>query len=417
MSQVSFSKIIGDSGIFIDGDWVESKDQDVNGDVRLIQLADIGDGYFIDKSKRFLTSQKAKELKCTYLKPGDLLIARMPEPLGRACLFPELEMPCITVVDVCILRPDSNIANVNWLKFSVNSPDFRNKIKQYIKGTTRQRISRGNLEKIQFNLPSLPDQLHIAKILSKAENLLAQRKESIRLLDEFLKSTFLEMFGDPVRNEKGWLKHPCNKILEVRGRVGWKGYKKTDLRQSGPYVLGATHLTDSGELNLSNLVHISMDKYIESPEIVVRKGDLLIVQRGNTVGKVGLVKEEIGEATINPCILILRPIMVNYFYLKYYFLQDKIQETLWKMNTGSAQPMITQGQLRAFEILFPPLKLQAQFAQIVEKIEALKTQYEQSLQELENLNDSLSQRAFRGELSIYNSKGKEIVLKMPISVS
>ena len=271
-------------------------------------------------------------------------------------------------------------------------------------GATIPHISRKALEDLKIPVIDISLQHHIANILSKAENLIAQRKESIVLLDEFLKSTFLEMFGDPVRNEKGWKKIQCNKILEVRGRVGWKGYKKTDLRQNGPYVLGATHLTDSGELNLDSPVHISMEKYIESPEIVVQKGDLLIVQRGNTVGKVGLVKEDIGEATINPCILILRPKSINYLFLKHYFLQDKIQQLLWMMNTGSAQPMITQGQLRAFEILFPPEKIQTQFAQIVERTEVLKTQCQQSLQELENLYGSLSQKAFKGELKL-----KEVV--------
>src|SRR5690242_5616822 len=90
-------------GVFIDGDWVETKDQDPNGDVRLIQLADVGDGVFRNRSSRFLTMAKAKELRCTFLEPGDILIARMPEPLGRACIFPGVDQPAVTAVDVCIL--------------------------------------------------------------------------------------------------------------------------------------------------------------------------------------------------------------------------------------------------------------------------------------------------------------------------
>ena len=80
--------LIANDGIFIDGDWVESKDQDPDGDVRLIQLADVGDGFYINKSNRFLTREKAVELGCTFLRKGDVLIARMPDPLGRACIFP-----------------------------------------------------------------------------------------------------------------------------------------------------------------------------------------------------------------------------------------------------------------------------------------------------------------------------------------
>lgn len=85
---VTLESLITDQGVFCDGDWVESKDQDPNGDVRLIQLADIGVGSYRDRSDRYLTSEKAAELSCTYLQRGDVLVARMPEPLGRACLFP-----------------------------------------------------------------------------------------------------------------------------------------------------------------------------------------------------------------------------------------------------------------------------------------------------------------------------------------
>ena len=74
-----------------DGDWVESKDQDPDGEVRLIQLADVGIGDFKDKSARFLTSATAARLNCTYLSPSDVLIARLPSPLGRSCVFPGLQ--------------------------------------------------------------------------------------------------------------------------------------------------------------------------------------------------------------------------------------------------------------------------------------------------------------------------------------
>src|SRR5207237_2928811 len=93
-----------EDGIFIDGDWIESKDQDPSGEVRLIQLADVGDGVFRNRSSRVLTMEKAKELRCTFLQPGDVLVARMPDPLGRACIFPGVGRPAVTAVDVCILR-------------------------------------------------------------------------------------------------------------------------------------------------------------------------------------------------------------------------------------------------------------------------------------------------------------------------
>lgn len=87
-SIMNFSELVTSNGLFCDGDWIEKKDQDPNGNVRLIQLADIGVCEFKDKSNRFVTESKAEELHCTYLRKGDILIARLPEPLGRACIFP-----------------------------------------------------------------------------------------------------------------------------------------------------------------------------------------------------------------------------------------------------------------------------------------------------------------------------------------
>jgi type I restriction enzyme S subunit len=111
--------------VFVDGDWVESKDQDPNGDVCLIQLADVGDGEYFNKSARFLTTSKARALKCTFLKEGDVLIARMPDPLGRACIFPADPKPTVTVVDICIVRPGRSRARssvVNALPKLVEMP-------------------------------------------------------------------------------------------------------------------------------------------------------------------------------------------------------------------------------------------------------------------------------------------------------
>jgi type I restriction enzyme, S subunit len=146
-------ELVGDKGVFIDGDWVESKDQDPNGDVRLIQLADVGDGNYRDRSARFLTSEKAKELGCTFLKKNDVLIARMPDPLGRACIYPGDEKPAVTVVDVCIVRSDKDSFDHRWLSHFVNAYPFRAAISGLQAGSTRKRISRGNLATIPLPVP------------------------------------------------------------------------------------------------------------------------------------------------------------------------------------------------------------------------------------------------------------------------
>jgi type I restriction enzyme S subunit len=152
---VTLEDIVADDGVFVDGDWVESKDQDPAGDVRLIQLADVGDGEYRDRSERFLSSERASDLGCTYLEPGDVLIARMPEPLGRACIFPGDRKRAVTVVDVAVVRPRNRELNTRWLMYCINAPQFRGAVASLQSGSTRQRISRKNLAKIVFPLPPL----------------------------------------------------------------------------------------------------------------------------------------------------------------------------------------------------------------------------------------------------------------------
>ena len=190
----TISDLITTSGVFCDGDWIESKDQDPKGEVKLIQLADIGDGVFLNKSNKYMTMESAVRMKCTFLKPGDILLARMPEPIGRACIFPGSDKICVTVVDVAIIRPENDNVSNEWLTFKINSPEFRHSIIEYSTGTTRTRISRANLDKLKFNLPNYNQQVLTASILSKSQNLITARKKVTQLLDEIAESFFSKTF-------------------------------------------------------------------------------------------------------------------------------------------------------------------------------------------------------------------------------
>jgi len=151
-------QLIGASGCFLDGDWVESKDQEPHGTIRLTQLADVGDGVWRDRSSRFMTPEKAQKLRCTFLETGDVLVARMPDPLGRSCLFPGELKKCVTVVDVCILRPAHCGVSTRWLSHFINAPQFRSSVYQLQSGSTRKRISRKNLGALNLLVPPTNEQ-------------------------------------------------------------------------------------------------------------------------------------------------------------------------------------------------------------------------------------------------------------------
>ena len=233
---VKIINLLGEVGIFIDGDWVETKDQDPNGDVRLIQLADIGDGFYRNRSNRFLTKDKAIQLNCTFLQPNDVLIARMPDPLGRACIFPGDSKPCVTVVDVCIIRPSLRISNKRWLMHMINAFQFRSEIEKLQSGSTRKRISRSNLAKLFLPLSPLPEQHQIVaeiesriSVADQLEKVVEQSlKQAERLRQSILKSAFEGKLvpQDPTDEPAEKLLERIKEEKESRGLIKEKSRKR-----------------------------------------------------------------------------------------------------------------------------------------------------------------------------------------------
>lgn len=158
---------------FHDGDWIESKDMSHQKEVRLLQLADIGVGQFLDKSDKYISEEKFKELNCYEVIPQDILLARMPDPIARCCIVPDLKQKLITAVDCCVIRIDETAYNKVFMVELINSYQFRAKVLARSSGTTRTRISRKNLEKIKVPLPSKEVQDSIAKKLENLNEILS----------------------------------------------------------------------------------------------------------------------------------------------------------------------------------------------------------------------------------------------------
>lgn len=173
---------------FFDGDWVESKDQDPDGDIRLLQLADIGDGTFLDKSNRRINQEAFERLRCREVRAGDILIARMPHPLGRACILPTGLGRTITVVDVAVLRPDPNRVIPKYLVYVLNSISFRAQLDSLQSGSTRQRISRSRLGQQRIPMPPVALQRaavsHLDEVTGRIDAMLATIDELKALLVE-----------------------------------------------------------------------------------------------------------------------------------------------------------------------------------------------------------------------------------------
>jgi len=271
-------------------------------------------------------------------------------------------------------------------------------------GATIPHINRVALDSIKVPQFEISDQIRIATVLAQAEKLIAKRRESIKALDELLKSTFLEMFGLNNADYKKWKLEPLSSNTEiVSGVTKGKKYKDNVLREV-PYMRVAN--VQDGHLNLTEIKTIEVTEN-EIQQYRLQKGDLLLTEGGDPdkLGRGAVWNNEIKECihqnhifrvrvknmSINP--VFLSALMASK-YGKSYFLKAA------KQTTGIAS--INSKQLKAFPLIKPPLPLQNQFAVIVSKVESLKSKYTASLTELENLYGSLSQRAFKGELDLSN---------------
>jgi type I restriction enzyme S subunit len=140
--------------VICDGDWIESKDQSESG-IRLVQTGNVGVGQYLDKDgrARYISEETFDRLHCTEIFEGDVLISRLPDPIGRACRIPKLSTRAITAVDCSILRfKDEQIAEF-FLQYAT-SQDYFNKIAILAGGSTRTRISRKEIEKLTIPVPS-----------------------------------------------------------------------------------------------------------------------------------------------------------------------------------------------------------------------------------------------------------------------
>lgn len=193
---------LAEGGLFTDGDWVESKDQDPAGSVRLTQLADVGVGEFRDRSDRWLRPDQAAALKCTFIAAQDVLIARMPDPIGRACLAPATLGNAVTAVDVSILRIRREDADPRYVMWAINSPRFHSEVEAKQSGTTRKRISRKNLGSLTVPLPPIEEQRRIVDLLEDHLSRLEAADAYLEATLRRLEALELSMLGE-VRRELG----------------------------------------------------------------------------------------------------------------------------------------------------------------------------------------------------------------------
>ena len=405
-------KTIAFDGLISDGDWVESKDQDPSGVVRLIQLADIGDGDFKNKSARFMTTERANELNCTYLKKGDVLVARMPDPLGRACIFPNLDQDAVTVVDICLIRTGklSAINNI-LLAYWVNSPAFRDLISSNASGTTRRRITRKKLEVFELPIPPLAEQ---KEIIDRLDKLLAQVEATqVRLaripdiIKCFRQSVLAAAVNGKLTDEWRELNNGVDQWRPVELKDAAEiidphpSHRTPKAVDGGVPYIGIGDLRYDGSIDFENARKVSFDVLKEHNERYTLKAGDFIFGKIGTLGKATVLPIGI-DYTLSANVILIQPIehIATPEYLQFFLSSPSTLNEIAKQANSTSQAAFGIKKMRTFQCKLPNKEEQNQIVRRVEQLFAYADTIEQQAKaakaRVDNLTQAILAKAFRG---------------------
>jgi type I restriction enzyme S subunit len=181
--------------LFTDGDWIEAKDQSTEG-VRLVQTGNVGVTQYLDKTNnaKWISEDTFSRLKCEEIFEGDILISRLPDPAGRACIMPNLGTKMITAVDCTIVRTLPDV-NSEYLVQYLSTERYFKEINACLAGGTRQRVSRGNLAEFDIPLPNSADeQRAIGNYFKSLDNLITLHQRELEKLKNLKKACLEKMF-------------------------------------------------------------------------------------------------------------------------------------------------------------------------------------------------------------------------------
>ena len=285
------------------------------------------------------------------------------------------------------------ICNPRYLYYAFKKY-WKNRVQKRQVGSATNYIKINDIEDLEIPLLPLEIQQKIANKLDKAQELIDKRKQQIEKYDEFLQSLFLDMFGDPVSNPKGW---ELGTIRDIVSEVKYGTSKKAN-EGSGKYpLLRMNNITYAGNWNFSSLQYIDLDEKDEG-KYLVSKGDMLFNRTNSKelVGKTAVYKKNEKMAYAGYLIKVRANERANTDYISAFLNSKygkKVLFSMCKSIVGMAN--INAQELQNINILLPPLNLQNKFAQIVEKTEKEKQKLEKNLSELENNFNNIMQEAFK----------------------
>jgi type I restriction enzyme S subunit len=351
-----------------------------------VSISDMNNKEIIRETKEEITEKAIKETNIKLIPKGTLLFSYKLS-IGKTVftgkpIYTNEAIAALPIVDTEEVFP-------KYLYYVLSQFNFTSTSDPAAKGIT---LNKSKLKNLQIPLPPLSTQKKIAAILDKAQALIDNDKKVLEKYDQLAQSVFLDMFGDPVRNEKGW---KTNKLSELGN---WQS-GGTPSKKKEEYFTGNIPWLTARELE-NIYTYDSIDKITdkaikESAAKIIEPGSLLLGMYDTAALKSTINKVEL---SCNQAIAFskLDEKKADTLFI-YYAIQ--LGKTYFKrMQRGVRQKNMNLSMIRNLEIMNPPLNLQHKFSSIIDKLEYQKNQAQQSLQKSEELFNSLLQKAFKGEL-------------------
>jgi len=353
----------------------------------------------------YINDEIHEKMSRSVVKFGDVLINITGASIGRVTYFKLKGMKVNSNQHVCTIRPDAKTLYYKYLSYFLGNEKFQRGIFNSQRGGTREALNYSQIRDFKIPLPSLDEQRRIALILDKAHSILCKRKQAIKLADDFLHSYFIDMFGDPVANPKGW---EVNKLKNLSTRISSgntpKGGSKVYVDDGIPFLRSQN--VWKNKLLLDDVVYIDKATHEKMSKSSLKYKDILMTKTGrintenSSLGRASLFLGEDDSANVNGHVYLVR-LQSNVIHEIVLFIltSREYRDYIRSVCVGGIDKrQINKEHLEDFPIINPPFAMQEKFAQKILLIEQQKERALKSLKNAEELFNSLSQKAFAGEL-------------------
>lgn len=359
----------------------------------------------LDQSDLIAVPQQFVKRDEQYIESGDLLIssANSWELVGKTVRVPEIGYKCTAGGFISILRPIREAVDSDYLFRFIMHEQTQHDIRHLGRQTTNiSNLDRKRFLELKIPLPPLPIQKQIAAVLEKADTLRQQCQQMEQELNALAQSVFLEMFGDPVTNPKGWTKVSL-KAISTKFNDGPFGsnLKTSHYTDSGVQVIRLTNI-GCGSFKNSDKKFVSEEHAEFLSKFKCYPGDIIIATLGDPNLRSCIIPEEvpvaINKADCVHCVPDSSIVSAEYLseFLNLPFTLQAIQNLLH----GQTRTRISSGQLANVEVILPPLDKQSEFVRFMKYRDNELQRVRDLLHKKENLFNSLIQRAFKGELDL-----------------